>query len=106
SADAHAARNGGRSLVEGDGVAVDGQLHLVEALLCGLPRPIRAAEVELQQMRVRPAREHVEPTFHQRLGERVCIASDLSLVLAERAGRGDLEARSLRRDRVLEGTAL
>ena len=42
----------------------------------------------------------------QRLGERVRVRADLPLVVAERLRRGDLEARRLRGDRVLERAAL
>src|SRR5207247_6593227 len=60
----------------------------------------------LQEMRVRPSREDVEPAVHQRLRERVRVRADLPLVVAERLRGGDLEARRLRRDRVDERPAL
>ena len=96
----------GLPLVERNRVAVHGQLHLVQPLLGVLAGPVGRAEVELQQVRVGASGEHVEPAVHQRLRERVRIAPDLRLVVAERLRRGDLEARRLRRDRVLERAAL
>ena len=52
-----------RPLVERDGVAVDGDLHLGEPLLGVLARPLRRAQVDLQQVRVGAAGEHVEPAL-------------------------------------------
>ena len=57
-------------------------------------------------MRVRAAREDVEPTRLQRVGEHVGIGADLSLVVAEGLGRRDLEARRLGRDHLAERPAL
>src|SRR5687767_366664 len=57
-------------------------------------------------MRVRAPGEELELVVEERLGERVGVRADLPLVLAERLGGRDLEAGSLRRDRVLEGAAL
>src|SRR5207253_7876240 len=54
----------------------------------------------------RAAGEDVEAAFHQRLREGVRVRADLLLVVAERLRRRDLEAGGLRRDRVLERTAL
>ena len=56
-----------------------------EALLGVLARPLGAAQVELEEMRVGAAGEHVEPALLERLGERVGVRADLLLVLAERA---------------------
>ena len=95
-----------RALVERHRVAVDGQLHLGETLLGVLARPVRPAQVELEQVRVRPAGEHVEPALLERLGERVGVRAHLALVVAERLGRRDLKAGRLGRDRVHERAAL
>ena len=51
-------------------------------------------------MRVRPAGQDVEPAAHQRLRQRVRVRTNLPLVVAERLGRRDPEARRLGRDRV------
>ena len=59
-ADAHTGRDRRRALVERHRVAVDGQLDLVEALLRVLARPLRPPQVELEEVRVRAAREHVQ----------------------------------------------
>ena len=105
-ADPDAGRDRRRPLVERDGVAVDGDLHLVQPLLRVLARPFGVAEVDLHQVRVGAAREDLQPALLQRLGEHVGVPADLRLVLAERFRPRDLEARRLRRDRVLERPAL
>ena len=46
------------------------------------------------------------PPSCERLGERVRVVADLLLVVAERVGRGDAEARRLRGDRVHQRAAL
>ena len=71
-----------------------------------LPRPLRASQVELEEMRVGAPGEHVETARDQLLGDRVGVGAHLPLVLAERLRRGDLEARRLGRDHVLERAAL
>ena len=57
-------------------------------------------------MRVGAAGEDVEPSSWSVVGERVGVRAHLALVVAERLGRGDLEARRLRRDRVHQRAAL
>ena len=81
-------------------------LHLVQALLGGLARPVGAAQVELEEVRVGAAGEDVEPAVDQRLAEHVRVRAHLALVVAERLRHRDLEAGRLRGDRVLERTAL
>src|SRR4051794_23172651 len=76
-AEAHAGRLHRRALVEGNGVSVGRDLHLVELLLRGLARPVAGAEVHLQEVRVGSAGEDVEPVRQECLGERVRIHSDL-----------------------------
>ena len=49
-----------RPLVERDGVAVRGQLALLEPLLRRQARPLGRAQVELDEVRVGAAGEHVE----------------------------------------------
>src|SRR5687767_1321339 len=49
-----------RALVEGNCVPVGGDLHLVEPLLGGPPGPFAAAEVDLDQVRVRSSGEELE----------------------------------------------
>ena len=71
-----------------------------------LPVQSGRAQVDLEQVRVGAAGEQVEPALDQRLGERVGVRAHLRLVVAEGLGRGDAEARRLRRDRVLERAAL
>ena len=53
-----------------------------------------------------PPVSSVEPTGEERLGERVGVDADLLLVRAEPLRRGDLEARRLGGDHVLERPAL
>ena len=98
--------DGRRALVERDGVPVRGQPDGMEPLLGVLARPLGRAQVELQEMRVGAARQEVDPAGEQRLRERVGVRADLPLVGAELLRRGDLEARRLRRDHVLERAAL
>ena len=78
--------DGRRALVERHGVPVHGQLDLVQPLLGVLAGPVRLAQVELEQMRVGAAREHVEAGGHQLVGERVGVRTHLLLVGAERLG--------------------
>ena len=104
--DAEAGRHGRRPLVEGNGVAVHGDRDLGEALLGVLAAPLRPAEVDEQDVRVGAAREHVEPALLQRLRERVRVRANGGLVLAEGLRGGDLEARRLRRDHVVQRAAL
>ena len=105
-ADAHTRADGGRALVERHRVAVDRQLHLVQPLFRVLARPLGVPQVDLQEVRVGSSREQVEPALDQRLAEGVGVRTHLRLVVAEGIGGGDLEARRLRRDRVLERAAL
>ena len=79
-ADADARRDRRRPLVERDGVAVRRQPDVVQPLLGVLARPLRRAEVELEQVRVGAAGEEVEPAGEQRLGERVGVRAHLPLV--------------------------
>ena len=53
-----------------------------------------------------PPGEEVDPARDERLGERVGVGAHLLLVRAELLRRGDLEARRLRGDHVLERAAL
>ena len=71
-------------------------------------RPVQSvrAQVELDEMRVGAAGEHVEAAFDQRRRERVGVRADRALVLAERVGRRDAEAGRLRSDRVHQRAAL
>jgi hypothetical protein len=78
----------------------------VEPLLGRLARPFRGAEVDEQEVRVGAARDEREPALEEGVGERVGVAADLRLVLAEGVGHRDPEARRLRGDRVLERPAL
>ena len=55
-------------------------------LLGVLARPVRLAQVELEQMRVGAAGEHVEARCHQLVRERVGVRAHLLLVGAERLG--------------------
>ena len=71
-----------------------------------LPVHSRPAEVDEEEVRVRPAREDVEPALLQRLGERVGVRAHGPLVVAERLRGGDPEARRLRRDDVVQRPAL
>ena len=96
---------GGRSS-NGTVLRLTVSFDLVQPLLRVLARPLRAAQVELQQVRVGPAGEHVEPAGEQRLGERVRVRADLLLVVAERLGRAILKHVALRGDHVLERAAL
>src|SRR5438445_1158779 len=105
-ADANAAGHRGWPHVERNRVAVDRELHLVQSFLRLLAGPVRRAEIELQEVCVRSAREDVEPALDQRVGEDVGVATNLRLVVAERLARGDLEAGRLRGARVLERTPL
>src|SRR5574340_1465383 len=57
-------------------------------------------------MRVGDTGDEREPALEQGLAESVRVAADLPLVLTEGGGQRDPEAGRLRRDRVLEGTAL
>ncbi len=57
-------------------------------------------------MGIRPSREHVETACLELVGQRVCVGTDLGLVLAERRRRGDPEARRLPGDHVLHRPAL
>ena len=98
--------DGRRPLVERNGVAVRRHLDLVQALLGVLARPLARAQVELQQMRVGPSGEHVEPARDQLVRERVGVGADLALVVAEGLAGRDVEAGRLRGDHVLERTAL
>ena len=51
--------------------------HLVEPLLRVLARPVRAPEVDLEQVRVGAAREDIEAVCLERLRERVGVRADL-----------------------------
>ena len=64
------------------------------------------AQVELHEMRVGAAGQHVVATLHQPVGERVGVRPDPALVLAERLRHRDREADGLRRDGVHQRTAL
>ena len=66
-------------------------------------RPLGLPEIDLKQMRVRAAGEHVEAAGLNRLRERVRVRPHLALVVLERLARGDLEAGRLRGDRVASG---
>ncbi len=79
---------------------------LVEPLLGVLARPLGGAQVELEEVRVGAPGQEVDPTRHERFRERVGVDADLLLVRAELLRGGDLEARRLRRDHVLERPAL
>src|SRR5215211_4751491 len=106
SAEAQPRGDGGRALVEGDRVPVRRDPHLVQPLLGVAPRPVRPAEIDLDQVRVGPAGQEVEAAVQERVGERVGVRAHLALVGAEALGGGDQEARRLRRDRVDERPAL
>src|SRR5262249_50590982 len=71
-----------------------------------LARPFRRTEIDLQEVRVGAAGQHVEAALLQAGRERVGVRADLALVFAELLRRGDLEAGRLRGDRVLERPAL
>ena len=74
------------ALVERHGVAVDGELDLGEPLLGVLARPVGRAQVDLEQVRVGAAGEHLEAARLQLVGERVGVRAHLPLVVAERLG--------------------
>src|SRR5829696_9249850 len=95
-----------RLLVEGHRVAVHGQLDVGEPLLRVLAGPVRAAQVELEEVRVGASGEDVEAALHQRVRERVRIGAHLALVILERLGGRDPEAGRLRGNRVLQRPAL
>src|SRR5436190_1308370 len=102
----HARCDHRRPLLERNGVPVRRDPHLLEPVLRLLPVPLRVPQVDLEQVRVGAAGEDVEAAVHQPVGESVGVRPDLALVVAERLGRRDLEARRLRGDRVLERPAL
>ena len=104
--DAESRGDGRRSFVERNGVAVDGDPDLGEALLGVLAAPLGPAKVDEQEMRVGPAGEHVEPATLQRGREHVGIRPHCALVVAERLGGGDLEARRFGSDHMVERPAL
>src|SRR5918996_13331 len=95
-----------RALVEGHRVPVRGDPHLVEPLLRRLARPVAPAQVDLEEVRVRAAREEVVTGLEERVRERIGVRADLLLVGAEGLRRRDLEARRLRSDDVQERPAL
>ena len=105
-ADADAGRDRGRALVVGNGVAVDRDRDLVQALLGVLARPLRGAQVELQQVVVGAVGEQPQAAVHQGLGQRRRVRDHLPLVVAEALALGDLEADGLGRDDVAERAAL
>ena len=78
----------------------------MEAILRRESRPLRRAEIELDEMGVGAAGEHLEAAVDQSGGEHVRVRANLLLVLAERVGCGDPEANGLRRDRVHQRPAL
>ena len=69
-------------------------LHLGEPLLGVLARPLGRAQVELDEVRVGAAGEHVEPALLQPVRERVGVRAHLPLVVAEGLGHRDLRSRS------------
>ena len=71
-----------------------------------LPVHSLRAQVDLDEMRVRPAREEVEPAFLEGVPERVRVRANLGLVGAEALRGRDLEAGRLGGDRVQERAAL
>src|SRR5215204_3228367 len=91
-ADPDSRGNGRRLLVERHRVAIHGQLDVGEPLLRVLAGPVRAAQVELEEVRVGASGEDVEPALHQRVRERVRIRAHLALVILERLGGCDPEA--------------
>ena len=101
-----AGRDGRRALVEGHGVAVRGDPDLGKPVFRVLARPLGLAQVELEEMRVGTAGEHVEAARLELVGERVRVRADLRLVLAEGGCGRDPEARRLRCDHVLHRPAL
>ena len=96
---------GGRSS-NGHRVAVRGQLALLEPLLRREARPLGRAQVELHEVRVGAAGEHVVAAVDQARRERVGVRAHLTLVVAERVAHRDLEAGGLRGDRVHQRAAL
>ena len=70
------------------------------------PGPLGRAQVELDEVGVGAAGEDVEAAVDQARRERVGVRPDLALVVAERLGRRDPEARRLRGDRVHQRPAL
>ena len=104
--DAESRCDGRRSFVEWNGVAVDRDPDLGQTLLGVLAAPLGPAQVDEEEVRVGPAGEHVEPAALQRGRQRVGVRPHCALVVAERLGGGDLEARRLRGDHMVERPAL
>ncbi len=77
-----------------------------EAILRVLAAPLRAAQIDEQQVRVGTAGEDVQPALLDRRGERVRVRPHRALVLAEGLRRSDPEAGRLRRDHVVQRSAL
>ncbi len=99
-----------RARVERHGVAVDGDLDLVQPVLC-LPAGelrLRLAQIDEHEVHVGAAGEHVDAVagLQQLLGERARALHGATLALGEQLAGGDPEGDGLGRDHVLERPAL
>ena len=107
-ADAQAAGDHRRARIEGDGVAVDGDADLGQAVLGLLAVELGVAQVDEHEVHVGAAGEHVDRAgrAQQLIGERLGAGHRALLALAEELGLRDAEGDRLARDDVLERAAL
>ena len=105
-ADADAARDHRRILVEGDRVLVDRDAGLAERGFGGLAGDALREDVDEHQVVVGAAADQPEARGGQRRGQPRGVGDDLPLIGGERRLRGFLEADGLGRDDVHQRSAL